>query len=87
MWLIFAFSGPVLWAVSIHMDKYIIERFFKRSSVDVLIVFTALTGLVPLPPIGAFQPEVFAVPIAGVAVIAASGMLYMGGMSFYLRAL
>ena len=30
-WLFFAFSGPVLWAISTHLDKYLVERFFKHS--------------------------------------------------------
>ena len=33
MWLLFAFSGPLLWAVSTHLDKYLVERYFKDSSV------------------------------------------------------
>ena len=42
MWLFLAFSAPVLWAVSTHIDKYLVERFFKNSSVGVLLIFTAL---------------------------------------------
>src|SRR5437868_5015461 len=42
-WLIFAFSGPVLWAISAHLDKYLVERFFKDTDVSVLVVFTPLT--------------------------------------------
>ena len=48
-WLFFAFSGPVLWAVSMHLDKYLVERYFKHSDVAVLLVFTALVGVVMLP--------------------------------------
>ena len=25
MWLVFALSGPVLWAASMHIDKYLVE--------------------------------------------------------------
>jgi drug/metabolite transporter (DMT)-like permease len=48
-WLFFAFSGPVLWAVSTHFDKYLVERYFKHSDVAVLLLFTALSGLLTLP--------------------------------------
>src|SRR6266567_1840159 len=58
MWLVFAFSGPVLWAVSIHLDKYLVSRYFAQSSVAVLLVFTALAGLLLLPPIWFFRPAV-----------------------------
>jgi len=87
MWLLFAFSGPVLWAASTHIDKYLIERYFKRSSTAVLMVFTALIGLLSLPFIWCFRPQVLDLPPVAIAVMMASGMLYMGAMLFYLQAI
>ena len=86
-WLFFAFSGPVLWAISVHLDKYLVERFFKDSNVAVLLVFTALMGVVMLPFIWYFEPAVVRLDIKSIAIISASGLLYMVGMLFYLRAL
>jgi uncharacterized membrane protein len=86
-WLIFAFSGPVLWAISVHFDKYLVERFFKDSNVAVLLVFTAWIGLLLLPFIWFFEPSVTAPGAASIALIMLSGILYMGAMLFYLRAL
>jgi uncharacterized membrane protein len=86
-WLFFAFSGPVLWAISVHLDKYLVERFFKQSNVAVLLVFTAFAGLVMLPFIWYFDPAVTHLAIASIAVIAFSGILYMGAMLLYLQAL
>ena len=57
-WLVFALSGPVLWAISTHLDKYLVERYFKETDVAVLLVFTALMGLVLMPLIAAFEPDV-----------------------------
>jgi len=86
-WLVYAFSGPVLWALSTHFDKYLVERYFKKSDVAVLLVFTALIGLLTLPLICIFQPSVARLDPVSVAVIMFSGLLYMGAMLFYLRAL
>jgi uncharacterized membrane protein len=86
-WLLFAFSGPILWAVSTHIDKYLVDRYFKETGIAVLLVFTALIGLVPLPFIAIYQPGVAALPLQSVAVILGSGCLYMTGMFFYLTAL
>ncbi len=86
-WLLFAFSGPILWAISTHLDKYLVERYFKDTSVAVLLVFTALMGLVLLPFIWVFEPGVAKIPIWSVLVIVSSGLLYMGAMFFYLEAL
>ena len=87
MWLLLAFSGPVLWAISTHMDKYMLERYLKGGSPALLMVFTALTGLIALPFIWWFEPSVLGLPLLSGAVIAASGLLYMAAMYFYLYAL
>ena len=29
-WIALAFCGPVLWALSTHIDKYLVERFFNK---------------------------------------------------------
>jgi len=86
-WLPFALSGPVLWAISVHLDKYLVERFFKDSNVAVLLVFTASIGVVLLPFIWLYEPDVTSPGAAGIAVITFSGILYMGAMLLYLRAL
>ena len=86
-WLFFAFLGPVLWAISVHLDKYLVERFFKESNVAVLLLFTAFAGLLMLPFIWYFQPGVTNPTIGSIAVIAFSGVLYMGAMLLYLQAL
>ena len=86
-WLLFAFSGPVLWAISTHLDKYLVERYFKDTGVAVLLVFTALMGLTLLPFIWVFEPGVANVPFWSVLVIVSSGLLYMGAIFFYLQAL
>jgi uncharacterized membrane protein len=86
-WLVFAFSGPVLWAISVHLDKYLVERFFKESNVAVLLVFTALIGVLMLPFIWFYGPSVTTPGIGSIALIALSGIFYMGAMLLYLRAL
>ena len=86
-WLIYAFSGPILWALSTHIDKYLVERYFKHGSVAVLMVFTAIIGVLALPFIWLFQPGVVSLDPQSMAVIAVSGILYMGAIYFYLEAL
>ena len=86
-WLLFAFSGPVLWAISTHLDKYLVERYFKDTDVAVLILFTAVMGLVVMPFIAVFEPTVLDRDVTGIALMTLSGVLYMTAMFFYLRAL
>jgi drug/metabolite transporter (DMT)-like permease len=86
-WVVFAFSGPVLWAISVHLDKYLVERFFKQSNVAVLLLFTAFVGALLLPFIWFFEPSVTTPGPGSIALIVLSGILYMGAMLLYLRAL
>ena len=87
MWLLFAFSGPVLWAVSIHLDKYLVTRYFAQTSVAVLLVFTALFGLLLLPPIFLLDSAVIELAPGDMGLLALSGLLYMAAIFFYLQAL
>ena len=87
MWLFFAFSGPVLWAASTHIDKFLVDRYFRDSDTAVLMIFTALAGVVMLPFIAVLAPQTFSQSLAGILVMTLSGLLYMGAMLFYLRAI
>ena len=87
MWLLYAFTGPLLWAVSTHIDKFLVDKYFRHSDTAVLMVFTALLGVVALPAIWLVEPKVLALPWAATAVMTVSGILYMGAMLFYLRAI
>src|ERR1700749_772660 len=86
-WLAFALCGPILWAISTHLDKYLVERYFKDADVAVLMLFTALMGLALMPIIAWFDPAVFQRDLQSTLLMKLSGFLYMLGMTFYLRAL
>ena len=86
-WLAFALCGPILWAISVHLDKYLVERYFKDADVIVLLIFTALMGLVLMPIIAALVPGVFQRDMTSVVLMILSGLFYMTGITFYLRAL
>ena len=68
-------AGPVLWAASTHIDKYLVERFFKESDVGVLLIFTGLIGLLPLPFIGFFEPHTLVIGWLAITVLILSGAL------------
>lgn len=87
MWLLFAFIGPLAWAVSVHIDKYLIGRYFQDADTAVLMLFTSLIGIAALPVIWWFVPGVFAPPLRSIAVMTASGVMFIAAMLFYLRAI
>ena len=77
----------MLWAVSVHFDKSLVERFFKHSHVAVMLLFTAFVGVVLMPFIWMFQPSVTSAGARNIALIVFSGILYMSALLLYLRAL
>ncbi|HWA30199.1 MAG TPA: DMT family transporter [Rhizomicrobium sp.] len=85
-WILLAFCGPVLWAISTHIDKYLVDKFFRDTGVGTLLIFTSLIGLAGLPIIAAFV-DLTVIGGVGIAVTSLSGLLYMTAMYFYLRAL
>jgi drug/metabolite transporter (DMT)-like permease len=87
MWLVYAFSGPVFWAISTHIDKYLVDRYFRHADTTVLMVFTAFVGVVFMPPILLLDSDVLKPGAFAILVMILSGILYMGAMLFYLRAI
>ncbi len=87
MWLLYAFSGPLLWAVSTHIDKYLVDKYFRDADTNVLILFTALIGAALLPVIYVVQPHVLSPAPGPIAVMMFSGALYISAILFYLRAI
>jgi uncharacterized membrane protein len=77
----------VLWAISVHFDKYLVERFFKESNVAVLLLFTALVGVLLLPFIWFYEPTVMSPSAGSIALIISAGILYMIALLLYLQAL
>lgn len=86
MWIALAFCGPILWAASTHIDKYLVDRYFRTSGVGTLLIFTSLMGVVAMPFIVPFV-DVMEIGWTGIAVTTFSGILYMTAMFFYLGAL
>jgi uncharacterized membrane protein len=86
-WLLFAFSGPVMWAISVHFDKYLVDRFFRDSNVAVLLLFTAFIGVLMLPFIWYFEPSVLHHDLGSIALMTLSGILYLSAMLLYLKSL
>jgi drug/metabolite transporter (DMT)-like permease len=71
----------------VHLDKYLVERFFKQTDVAVLLLFTAFVGVLLLPFIWFYEPSVTSPGAGNIGLIILSGILYMGAMLLYLQAL
>jgi len=86
-WFLIALAAPALWAITNHIDKYLITRYFKSGGVGSLIIFSALIGLFVLPFILIIHPAVFSINSTLAVLIALNGFIYVLAMLPYLYAL
>jgi len=86
-WFMIALVAPILWAATNHIDKYLINKYFRNGGVGSLIIFSSLIGIFVLPFILIIHPAVFSInPILALLIIA-NGSLYVLGLLPYLYAL
>jgi uncharacterized membrane protein len=86
-WFFIALVGPVLYAVCNHIDKHLLEKYFKGGQVGAATIFSALFGVVALPFIYLFAPAVMSLGTKSIAILVLSGALNVGCLILYLNAL
>lgn len=86
-WFLLALTGPFLYAATNHIDKQLLERFFKSGGVGTLLIVSSLFSLVALPITYFADPRVLDVDILNIVIMIFVGLLNVGVVWFYLRAL
>jgi bacterial/archaeal transporter family protein len=86
-WFLIALIAPLLWAISVHMDKFLISRYFKGESVGALMIFSAFIGILLLPIIYFVEPGVLALKLPFILLLISNGILYVVAMLPYYYAL
>lgn len=86
-WFFIALVGPFLYAITNHIDKYILEKYFKAGEVGAVVLFSALFSIVALPVIYIIEPSVFALGWLTKVVLMVSGSLNVICLILYLNAL
>jgi drug/metabolite transporter (DMT)-like permease len=86
-WFLFAMIAPALYAMTNHVDKILLEKYFKEGGVGTLVLFSALMSLVALPFIFYFDSSVFNVELLNLFFLVIVGILNILVLWFYLLAL
>ncbi len=86
-WIFFALIPPILWSISIHLDKYLLTKYFKSGGIGTLTIFSSLIGLFISFIILAIHPEVLSVNIAHGFFMFLNGILYVIALLPYFIAL
>jgi drug/metabolite transporter (DMT)-like permease len=83
-----ALANPLFHALANHLDKYIISRYLKHSSVGALVLITSLFSVVALPIIFVLNPGVLnSIPFNNIVILAINGGFLVLAMTFYFYAL
>lgn len=86
-WFYIALIGPVLYAISNHIDKYLLEKYFKGGEAGALVIFSALFSIVALPIIYLIDPAVFSLGIVTILILLVNGALTIICLILYFKAL
>jgi len=86
-WFLLALVGPLLYALTNHIDKFLLANFFREGGVGTLILFSSLLSLAAVPFIYMGDRAVFSVDAKSIAVLTCVSLLNIGVLWFYLLAL
>jgi len=86
-WIIFSIIPPFLWAVSNYVDKFLIEKYFKKSAGASLMLLIVSFGLLFAPFIYIFRHGAIHVGIGGLAILFISSCLALVSWILYAKAL
>jgi drug/metabolite transporter (DMT)-like permease len=86
-WFALAIFSPILFAITNHIDKALLSRYFQENGVGVLLIFSAIASAIALPVLFAFESNVFvAEPIQQFA-LGVAALLNICLLWLYLTAL
>lgn len=74
-WFLIALIGPFLYALTNHIDKILLEKYFKEGGVGTLLLFSSLLSALSLPFLFWADPTVLGVSETSVLVLAVVGLL------------
>ncbi len=87
-WFLIALGAPVLWALVNISDQYLIAKYSKsEQGSGALVLFSSLIGIITAFLIAVFIPNVFQVPLGDRLLLAFTGVLTIGWVILYFRAL
>lgn len=86
-WFLIALLPPALWGIINHFDKYLLSKYFKGGGVGALMIFSSIIGLILLPFIILFHPEVLKTFNPIYLLISLNGFFYLLATLPYFYAL
>lgn len=86
-WFFIALFAPFLWATTNHIDKLLLEKYFKSGGVGTLLIFSSLIGIVILPFLFFAYNDIFDISLVNTLILLADGILAAFVLWLYFEAL
>lgn len=86
-WFFLTLIAPFLYATTNHIDKVLLERYFKTSGVSSLMLYSSLLSALALPFLFWMDPQALSVSLFNILILTAVGTLNILVLLFYLLAL
>ena len=86
-WFYIALIGPILYAVSNHIDKYLLEKYFKGGEAGAIVLFSAIFSVVALPFIFFIDHGVFSIGLRNILALSLNGTSGIICLILYFKAL
>lgn len=86
-WFLIALLPPIFWSITNHFDKYLVSKYFKGGGVGALMIFSSIIGILLLPIIILFHPEVVSTFNLKYLLISLNGFIYLLAVLPYFYAL
>lgn len=86
-WFFVALVGPFFYAICNHIDKILLEKYFKTSGVGTLLLFSSLLSSLALPFLYMADPLALSVGLKSILILSCVGIINILFIFFYLIAL
>ena len=86
-WFLIALIAPFLYALTNHIDKILLDKYFKKGGVGTMILFSSLLSVIALPFLFLADKTVLNVSSINILVLSVVGILHLLVVVFYLLAL
>lgn len=86
-WFLIAIIGPLCYALTNHIDKLLLERYFKKGGAGTLILFSSILSILALPVLYFVDPTVLDLHIVHILILFSVGLMNIAVLWFYLLAL
>lgn len=87
IWFFIALIGPFLYALTNHIDKILLEKYFKESGIGTLLLFSSLLSALALPFLFLADRTVLNVSYTNIFILSIVGILNVLVLWCYLIAL